>query len=80
MSALNERNAMRAKMEALADDIIALEAMARELARASADLAEQLEVEALHAMARPKQVQALEQRGQLAALHEEYAVRVHLKP
>lgn len=65
------RKAMLANMEALADDILVIEAMAIEPAEAGAELSDR-GAEELRAMVRRKQVQALERRSQLAALRVEY--------
>jgi hypothetical protein len=78
MSTEDVRQVLLAKMEALADNIIITEAMAIELAEAGAELPN-VGGEALRAMARRKRVQALERRGQLAALREEYAAQFHPK-
>ncbi|KNY19553.1 hypothetical protein AKJ13_27010 [Methylobacterium sp. ARG-1] len=71
MSTSDMRKAMLANMEALADDILVIEAMAIEPAEAGAELSDR-GAEELRAMVRRKQVQALERRSQLAALRVEY--------
>ncbi|KNY20748.1 hypothetical protein AKJ13_20850 [Methylobacterium sp. ARG-1] len=70
---------MRVEMEALADGIISIEAWANELAEAATELSDQPGAKALLTMLRQKRVQALERRGQLAALREEYTARFHPK-
>jgi hypothetical protein len=77
MSTSNGRRAMLAQMEALADNIIITEALVNELMGAAAELSDRPGVEALRMMARRKRVHALERRGQLAALREEYDALFH---
>lgn len=71
--------AMLELIDALTDDVIRTDAMANELEGAAAEPSLQVDAGALRDAARRRRVQALELRGQLAALHEEFAERFPLK-
>lgn len=66
-------------MDALADDIIRVEAMANELASAATDLCGHVDAGALRDAARRHRVKALALRGQLAALRQTYGEWFPLK-
>jgi hypothetical protein len=80
MSAEDVRKAILKLMDALSGEIIRTEAMAEELTRAAVALSgQQRGAEAIRDTAVGKRVQALELRGQLAALCDECAKRFPLK-
>lgn len=64
--------AMLELMDALADDIIKIEAVANELVNAATDLSGHVDAGALRDAARQRRVKVLELRGQLAALRQRY--------
>jgi hypothetical protein len=74
------QQAMLNLMDALASDIIRTEATAEELTRTAVALSGHLpDTDAIRDTAVRKRVQAIELRGQLAALREEYAERFPLQ-
>jgi hypothetical protein len=72
------REVMLELMDALAGGIIETEAMAEELTRAAVALSDdEPGAKAMRDTAVRKRVKAIELRGQLAALREEYAAQFH---
>jgi hypothetical protein len=80
MSAEGIRRAMLDLMDALSGEIIRTEAIAEELTRTAIALSGHLpNADAIRDTAVRKRVQAIELRGKLAALREEYAERFPLQ-
>jgi hypothetical protein len=75
MEAEPVQRAMLDLMIALGKDIVAYEALANELVKATDYFSEQRATAAIRDTALRQRVKALELRGQLAALHEEYISR-----
>ena len=77
MSDQDVRKAMLDEMDTLSEEIITTEAAANGLVEAAVELSDWPGAEAIREVARRHRVQALELRGQLAALREEYATKFH---
>ena len=80
MSAGDVGKAMLALMDALSDEIFRTEAMAEELTRTATAVSGYLpNADAIRDTAVRQRVQAIELRGELAALRDEFAERFPLK-
>jgi hypothetical protein len=80
MEAEPVQHAMLDLMIALGKDIVAYEAMANELVKTTDYSLDQRGAAAMRDTAVRQRVRALEMRGRLAALHEEYITRFGSEP